>query len=53
MDAFSLLIFRLESYIQRIRAIYIYIFKFFLPGSTENGAEDGGFSDEKPDKVHL
>jgi len=58
MDVFSLMIFRLESYILRIKEIYSYIFKFFLPGMPddevdEGGSSTGGIAVNRNDKLHL
>ena len=36
MDAFSIMTSRLESVVSRIKTIYSYIFKFFLPAVTED-----------------
>lgn len=54
MDVFSLLMFRLESYILRIRDLYLYIFKFFLPGTPDDGPEeDDDIISDKHGRVHL
>ena len=50
MDIFSLLLSRLDSYIVRIKELYSYIFRFFLP----DYADDGGlFSLNKQNKISL
>ena len=41
MDTVSVLIFRLESYILRIKEIYSYIFRFFLPTMSEDDFNSG------------
>lgn len=53
MDTFSLLIFRLESYILRLKEIYSYIFKFFLPAVPEEEEDSKGLFDIGTDNIRL
>ncbi len=53
MDAFSLMIFRLEVYILRIKLIYSYIFKFFLPSVPEEEEESNGIFHNGANNIHL
>lgn len=52
MDVFSLLIFRLESYVLRIKRIYSYIFRFFLPPVPDED-DSNGFFDKTTDNIRL
>lgn len=45
MDAFSLMFFRLDFLTERIKAIYTYIFKFFLTGVPDDDTDE--------DKKHI
>lgn len=53
MDTFSLLIFRLEAYILRLQAIYLYIFRFFLPPVPEEEEDKDSIFDNGPNNVRL
>jgi hypothetical protein len=53
MDTFSVLIFRLESYILRLKLIYSYIFRVFLPPVPEDDEKDNGIFDNGPNNVRL
>jgi len=53
MDIFSLLIFRLESYILRIKVLYSYIFKFFLPAIPGDEEENSGIFDKGANNIRL
>ena len=53
MDAFTLMMFRLELYIIRIRALYSYIFKFFLPAVPEEDEDNKGIFDKNTDNIRL
>lgn len=53
MDIFSMLIFRLELYVLRVKEIYSYIFRFFLPPVTEDKEEENGFFNNGSHNVRL
>ena len=47
MDIFSLLMFRLDDYLLRIKKLYSYIFRFFLPDIPDYGDDDNGYDADK------
>lgn len=55
MDIISLIMFRVQSLITRIKEIYSYIFKFFLPGIPDDDTDDGigGIFRPNSDQIHL
>ena len=53
MDLFSLLFFRLDSYLLLIRKLYSYIFRFFLPDTPDSDDGSGAPEPTKQNKVHI
>ena len=53
MDLFSLLFFRLDSYLLLIRKLYSYIFRFFLPDAPEGDDSDDEVETTRRNKVSI